>query len=56
MNNWITVRTAAALFLVLFGIGLAFARSADGRIFIGSALAAVGLTFLLRLTLALRGN
>ncbi len=54
MSAWLTVRTFAALFLVILGIGMMF--TADVRIFVGAALAAVGLTFLVRLAIAFRAN
>lgn len=48
------IRVFCAVFLVLLGIGLMFVRSEDARLMIGAALAAIGVTFLLRLALALR--
>ncbi len=54
MNIWLTVRTFIALFLIVFGVGLVFVRSEDSRILLGAVLAALGLTFMLRVALALR--
>ncbi len=54
MSAWLTVRTFAALFLVILGIGMMF--TADVRIFVGAVLAALGLTFLVRLIMAFRTN
>lgn len=55
MNIWLTIRTFGAVFLLFLGIGLLFVRTEEGgRIFIGALLIAIGVTFLLRLALALR--
>lgn len=54
MNAWLSVRTTIALFLVIFGIGLIFTPSPDGRLMVGAFLAAIGLTFLFWVGLALR--
>jgi hypothetical protein len=54
MSLWLTVRAFIAIFLAAFGIGLMFVRTEDMRVFVGAALVALGLTFLLRLGLALR--
>jgi hypothetical protein len=54
MSLWLTVRAFIAIFLAAFGIGLMFVRTEDMRVFVGAALMALGLTFLLRLGLALR--
>jgi hypothetical protein len=54
MNAWMTLRTGAAVFVALVGIGLMFVRSEDTRLVIGAFLAAIGLTFLLRVAIALR--
>lgn len=53
MNVWITIRTFIAIFFVLFGV--AYILGADqGRALIGGLFAALGLTFLGRLWLAIR--
>ncbi len=54
MNIWLTVRTFIALVLILLGIGLMFVRSEDSRMLLGAVLAGIGLTFVLRMALALR--
>jgi hypothetical protein len=54
MNPWLTTRMFIAVFLALFGIGLMFVRSEDGRVLGGAGIAAIGLTFLLRVALELR--
>ena len=54
MNIWLTVRTFLALFLIIFGVGLAFVRTEDMRILVGAALAAIGLTFMVRIALVLQ--
>lgn len=54
MNNWITIRTFLALFLMLFGIALMFSHAEGGRILLGVILAAIGSTFMVRLAIALR--
>jgi hypothetical protein len=56
MNLWLTVRTCIALFLAVFGIGLIFAAAPTERLLIGSLIAAIGLSFLLRMALVLRGR
>ena len=53
MNLWLTLSTFIAVFLTLFGIGLIFVRSEDERMMIGSAIAAIGITFLLRMRIEL---
>jgi hypothetical protein len=54
MSFWMTLRTGAAVFLALLGIGLMFVRSEDSRLVIGAFIAAIGLTFLLRVAIVLR--
>jgi hypothetical protein len=54
MSLWLTVRAFIAIFLTAFGIGLIFVPTEDMRVFAGAVLVALGLTFLLRLGLALR--
>jgi hypothetical protein len=56
MNPWLSVRVTIALFLTIFGIGLIFAPSPDGRLFAGAFLATIGLTFLLWVGLVLRAK
>ena len=53
MNTWLTIRTSIALFLVISGVGLAFSNASDGRVLIGSLFVTIGLTFFLRVALAL---
>ncbi len=52
MSKWLTVPTFLAFFLALAGLGLMFRP--EPLVMVGAVLAAIGLTFLLRLTLALR--
>ena len=54
MSNALTVRTFGAVFLALFGIGVMFVRTDQGQILVGSLIAAVGITFLMRLGIAFR--
>jgi hypothetical protein len=54
MSTWLTVRTFIALFLAILGVGMMF--TADIRIFVGAMIAAIGLTFLVRLAIAFRAN
>jgi len=54
MEPSLSVRLTIALFLVIFGIGLIFAPSPDGRLMVGAFLAALGLTFLFWVVLVLR--
>ena len=56
MNNWLTVRTFLAFFFAILGIGVTFVRSDDQRILLGAIIASIGLTFLLRLSIALRAK
>ncbi len=53
MSMWLTVRTFAALFLVVCGIGMVFVPMNPAMV-IGALLAATGLTYLIRLLIALR--
>ncbi len=54
MNPYLTLRTFIAVFLTLFGIGLIFVPPQDERMMIGAAIAAIGITFLLRMRIELR--
>jgi hypothetical protein len=54
MDTWLTVRAFLALYVLICGIGLMFGQSDGGRVIIGALFVSVGLTFLLRLWMALR--
>ncbi len=54
MTNWLTVRTFLAFFLALAGLGLMLVRPPDPVVVVGALCAAIGLTFLFRLTMTLR--
>jgi len=54
MTTWLSVRITIAVFFVIFGIGLIFAPSPDGRLMVGAFRAALGLTFLWWVALLLR--
>jgi hypothetical protein len=56
MNMWLTVRTFCALFLLTFGIGLIFGGAEHLSVTAGAFLAALGMTFLMRMAIALRGG
>jgi hypothetical protein len=53
MNIWIVVRTFIAFFLALFGVAV-IAGADQQRAMVGAVLAALGLTFLLRLCVAIK--
>jgi hypothetical protein len=53
-TSLVTVRAFIAFFLAAFGIGFMFVRSEDSRILLGAFFTALGMTFLLRLALAVR--
>jgi hypothetical protein len=53
MNIWIIIRTFIAFFLALFGVAV-MAGADQQRALVGALLAALGLTFLWRLWLAMQ--
>ena len=54
MPIWIMIRTFIAIFLVLFGLALIAGRGNDPQSLLGALLAALGITFLWRLWVAMR--
>jgi hypothetical protein len=54
MPIWIMIRTFIAIFFVLFGLALIAGRGNDPLALLGALLAALGITFLWRLWVAMR--
>lgn len=54
MDNFLTAKTFAATFLVIFGLSVIFVRDADFRVLVGALIASAGTSFFVRMTVVLR--